>query len=113
MVHIVVNIDTVDIEHICSFYNDHKKQDWMALYPLDRAEGGFCIPFELENSSDEENYDLKDNSRIKQVRWNRKRLFTPCGCHQMTVEELILLHKAMVHAHGEEHVFLETGPLYK
>ena len=113
MVHIVVNIDTVDIELICSFYNDHKKQDWMALYPLDRAEGGFCIPFELENSSDEEKYNLKDNSRIKQVRWNRKRLFTPCGCHQMTVDEFTLLHKAMVHAHGEDHVFLETGPLYK
>lgn len=110
MPHIVVNINTVNIENICSFYNNHKKQEWNKLYPLVRAEGGFCIPVE---GYEEQEVNLKDNSRIKQVRWNRKRLFTPAGCYKLTEEELGLLHKAMVHEHGEEHVFLETGPLYK
>jgi hypothetical protein len=107
MPYIKVNISTVNNENICSFYNNHKKQEWNKIYPLDRAEGGFCISLDVNEE------DFKDNSKIKQVRWNQKRLFTPCGCYKLTLEELTLLHKAMVHEHGEDHVFLETGPLYK
>ena len=108
MVHIKVNIDTVNYNDICSFYNNKKEPEWNTIHMLDRAEGGFCIPLEEGVI-----HSTKDNSKIKQVRWNRKCLITPGGCYNLSPEELTLLHQAMVHVHGEENIVLESEPFWK
>jgi hypothetical protein len=108
MVHIKVNIATVNYNDICSFYNNKKEPEWNTIHMLDRAEGGFCIPFEEDVL-----HSTTDNSKIKQVRWNRKCLITPGGCYKLSPEEITLLHQAMVHVHGEENIVLESGPFWK
>jgi hypothetical protein len=108
MVHILVNLKEVKYNDICTFYNNHKNKEWNSISKLDRFEGGFCIPI-----GSEDDFDSTNNQQSKQVRWNRKRLVTPGGCCQFTLEELTLLHKAMAHVHGDDNVFLETGPIYK
>ena len=107
MVHILVNLKSVNYKEICTFYNNHKNKEWNTISKLDRFEGGFYIPI------GEDVIDNTNNRQSKQVRWNRKRLVTPGGCIRFTVEELTLLYNAMVHVHGDNNVFLESGPIYK
>lgn len=109
MLHLIVNVREVKYPEICSFYNNHKQSDWNIISSLNRAEGGFCVS--ISNLEDIQNAQYT-NSKIKQLRWLRKRLVTPMGLTEFTLPELTLLYKSIAHVHGEENVFLECGPIY-
>ena len=66
----------------------------MSIDELDRCEGGFKIACE-ENS----------NSKIKQLRWNKRKL-DPLNFVGFDEDETILLYRSLVHVFGESAVFL-------
>ena len=71
------------------YYNKHKLSDWNTLEKNDVAEGGFCIPLKTEQIKP----GTRDiNDKIKQVRWNRKKLVNWKHYKSLEDAETHLLH---------------------
>jgi len=77
-------------EEIKKYYNENKPADEELLEILDRAEGGFKIQIpEKQNEPDE-------NNRIRQLRWNKKRLIAEYPLIGFTEKQEYLLFEALV-----------------
>ena len=76
----------------------------MMLKNLDRCEGGFQIALDDSELALVKSCDV--NSKIKQLRWNRRKL-VPLNYIGFNQEETILLYRALVHVFGDTTVVLE------
>jgi hypothetical protein len=87
------------------YYNIHKPSDWNSLEKNDVAEGGFCIPLKPEQIKS----GARDiNDKIKQVRWNRKKLVNWKHYKSLEGTETQLLYKALCSVFGDEYVKLSV-----
>jgi len=90
-------------KQIIDYYNNHKQPDEEPLEQLDRAEGGFKIKI-----THLKNIHCDENKKIKQLRWDKKRLVekTYMGFNE---NEEKLLYESMVQILGSENVILEQS----
>jgi len=88
-------------KQIIDYYNNHKQPDEEPLEQLDRAEGGFKIKI-----AHLKNIDCDENKKIKQLRWDKKRLVEKIYMGFNENEEK-LLYESMVQILGSENVILE------
>jgi len=99
---ITVTIDRMDndiYDKICNYYNE--RQTYGKIEKLDRLEGGFCVEIKKE-----ERESTFENDRIRQVRWNKKRLVSN-NYKGLLSEEIELLYESMVNILGEEVVIMK------
>ena len=87
------SITTTEDQLIVDHYNTIKTQHFPNLEILDRCEGGFQIPLDKTEDTDQ-------NLKIKQVRWNKKKL-VPMNYIGFNQDETLLLYKSFVHVFGE------------
>ena len=97
-----VTVASVDYEPICAYYNSCKKVWEPLLERLNRAEGGFQVQI-----PGKENETINTNEKIRQLRWNRRRLVQHDSWDPLHDWEVILLFQALKHVCGEDNVFLE------
>lgn len=104
---ISVKGDTVDYPGVCAYYNQRLHSLSTSEQPIQklaRAEGGFSIAYprvEIEGVL----YD--DNSMIRQLRWNNRRLVPYWGGIPFTQRQLDLLAEALKSVHGDENIIYE------
>ena len=99
---ISVKFDSITLKEsqcIIDHYNAIKPPEFSNLENLDRHEGGFQISLNLNSETD-------NNYKIKQVRWNKKKL-DPMNFIGFNHEETLLLYKSFIH------VFDESLVIYK
>ena len=98
------SISQVEYQQIIDYYNSIKPNHYMRLKILDRCEGGFQISLDDSELALVKSCDV--NCKIKQLRWNRRKLdrLKYIGFNQ---EETILLYRSLVHVFGETTVVLE------
>lgn len=89
------SISKDEYQRVVDYYNTIKPSHYMSIEELDRCEGGFKIACKEENS----------NSKIKQLRWNKRKL-DPLNFVGFDEDETILLYRSLVHVFGESAVFL-------
>jgi len=98
MTTIIVNFASIskdEYQQVVDYYNTIKPSHYMSIEELDRCEGGFKIACEA-------NYT---NGKIKQLRWNKRKL-DPLNFVGFDEDETILLYRSLVHVFGESAVFL-------
>jgi hypothetical protein len=96
-----------ELKSVIDHYNSIKPSHCECIAELNRCEGGFQIPLNeterlvaaLALSGPEE------NDRIKQLRWNRRKL-DPLNFNGFNQEETLLLYRALVHVFTESLVVL-------
>lgn len=104
----VPSIDDESYNKILNYYNENKNSNQQNIEKLNRVEGGFFIEIleNFENNKIDENY-CDVNCKIKQLRWNKRRL-VPYSCYASFSEmEEKLLFESMKHILGEDKVCLE------
>jgi hypothetical protein len=79
-----------ELKSVIDHYNSIKPSHCECIAELNRCEGGFQIPL---------------NDRIKQLRWNRRKL-DPLNFNGFNQEETLLLYRALVHVFTESLVVL-------
>ena len=89
------SISQEEYQQVVEFYNTTKPSQYMSLEELDRCEGGFKIAMN----------DSEANDKIKQLRWNKRKL-DPMNFIGFNEAETILLYRSLVHVFGESAVFL-------
>lgn len=93
---ITVSVDRITLEYydkICEYYNQRETHG--KIQKLDRCEGGFCVEIKKEERESE-----LENDRIRQLRWNRKRLVS--GMYKSLLEEeILLLYESMYEVMSE------------
>ena len=94
------NISLGQYQQILDHYNEHKPNYFLVLSILDRCEGGFQIAKETKSDTGDA------NTKIKQLRWNRRKL-DHMNYAGFNSEETILLFNALVHVFGESEVVLQ------
>uniref|UniRef100_A0A6C0HTX6 RING-type domain-containing protein n=1 Tax=viral metagenome TaxID=1070528 RepID=A0A6C0HTX6_9ZZZZ len=96
---ITITIDRISLEcydKICEYYNE--RQTLGKIQRLDRHEGGFCVEIKKEERESE-----FENDRIRQLRWNKKKLVS--GMYKgLLYEEECLLYVSMCVILGDEYV---------
>jgi len=95
MMQITVTFDIItpsQIEQTIDYYNQHKPDEWNPLEKNEVAEGGFCIALKPEEIT-RQSYNIND--RIKQVRWERKKLVGGKYGKSLNDTETQLLHQAL------------------
>jgi hypothetical protein len=102
MMQIEVTFDIItptQTKQAIDYYNQHKPVDWNEIEKNDVAEGGFCIPLKPEQIKP----GTRDiNNKIKQVRWNRKKLVNWKHYNCMEDAETQLLYQALCSVFGDE-----------
>ena len=91
---IEVTVDNISLEilnEILDYYNTNKSETDEPLELLDRYEDGFKIKIKSK-----ENEICDPNEKIKQLRWNKKRL-TSDKYIGFTEKEEFLLYESMVY----------------
>jgi hypothetical protein len=96
-----VLVSSVNYPEVIAYYNSHKGKDDMPLTQLNRAEGGFQI--QLKEYYQEDN----ENDKIKQLRWEKRRLVPKNGFPHFEEHETQLLYAALKHVLGADQVLLE------
>lgn len=102
---IKVLFDSMSVESIndiIKYYNEQKEINEEPLEILDRCEGGFQIKIFYTSI-------IKENEKIKQVRWSNKCLKTPMFYHEFTYKETMLLCKAIKNVMGKDNVQLNLN----
>ena len=95
------SISREEYQQVIEYYNGIKPIQYTVLEELDRCEGGFQLA--LGESAD----TMCDiNFRIKQLRWNRRRL-DPLNFIGFNREETKLLYLSLIHVFGESEVVLQ------
>ena len=84
------SITLMESQRVVDHYNTIKPPDFANLAYLDRCEGGFQISIPKTD-------ELGENYKIKQLRWNRKKLETPLQYIGFNQEETLLLYKSFIH----------------
>jgi hypothetical protein len=100
MKRISVKFDSITIlesQRVVDHYNTIKPPEFSNLAYLDRCEGGFQIPLQ----------GTLENYKIKQLRWNKKKLETPVQYIGFNHEETWLLYKSFVHVFDESLVIYD------
>ena len=103
------SISPEEYERIIDHYNIIKPNHYLVLERLDRCEGGFQIALnEYELTLIETSlYCTNDrNYKIKQLRWNRRRL-DPYIFIGFNHEETMLLYQSLIHVFGGSDVVLD------
>jgi hypothetical protein len=105
-----VTLDNIDYDQICQYYNTEKQPEWNPIQKLHSLEGGFYIDRTDQEIEAHNRFITNSNmhGRIKQLRWNKKRLVTPISFYGFSIDEKILLYNALSEIHGSENVFLEN-----
>ena len=103
---IEVLFNEVSYEDVCDYYNSHKPDEWNPLSRLDRAEGGFSIDIQNYQPDTDNVFSRDPNAKIKQVRWQRKKLCKPAGLIGFSCKETQLLHESLCKVHGQDQVIL-------
>jgi hypothetical protein len=108
MMQIEVTFDIItptQTKQTIDYYNQHKPVDWNEIEKNDVAEGGFCIPLKTEHIKP----GTRDiNDKIKQVRWNRKKLVSWKHYKSLEDTETQLLYQALCNVFGDEYVKLSV-----
>ena len=91
------SISREEYQQVIEYYNGIKPIQSTVLEELDRCEGGFQLA--LGGTCDQ-------NSQIKQLRWNRRRL-DPLNFIGFNREETKLLYLSLIHVFGESEVVLQ------
>jgi len=86
----VDNISTENYNKIIDFYNRNKLEKDSRLERLDRCEGGFLLKIPEKQK---EKCDV--NEKIKQLRWDRKKLVEFKNYKTFNEQELMLLFMSM------------------
>ena len=91
------------LNDVITFFNLNKPCNWNKLEKLDRIEGGFQIRLNEEEIKNNKNRILDDNYKIKQLRWNNKKL---CSFEYINFndEELLLLYRSLQYVFGSHEV---------
>jgi len=98
-------ISKEEIENICNYYNIIKPPFWGSLNTVLCKEGGFqIIPNKTINNNQFMGKYLQENSKNKQLRWNKKYLVNYCNIPPFHKEEEELLYKSMQFVLGKENV---------
>ena len=87
-----------EVERVIDYYNQIKPSHTNVIEELDRCEGGFKIA-EIETAAD-------PNQKIKQLRWNKRKL-DPMNYRGFSQEETLRLYQSLVHVFGESLVSYE------
>ena len=103
---IEVLFNEVSYENVCDYYNSHKPDEWNPLSRLDRAEGGFSIDIQNYQPDPHDVFSRDPNAKIKQVRWQRKKLLKPAGWVGFSCKETQLLYESLCYVHGQDQVIL-------
>jgi hypothetical protein len=92
-----VTVDRISLEcydKICEYYNE--RETLGKIQRLDRCEGGFCVEIKREDRESE-----FENDRIRQLRWNKRRLVS--GIYKSLLEdERLLLYESMINVLGDD-----------
>jgi len=89
-----------EVTRVIDYYNQIKPSHSNVIEELDRCEGGFQIALAEEMG-------MADvNNRIKQLRWNKRKL-DPMNHRGFTQEETLRLYQSLVHVFGESFVSYE------
>ena len=92
-----------EVKRVIDHYNQIKPSHSNIIEELDRCEGGFQIAV-VEEAGD-------TNQRIKQLRWNKRKL-DPMNHRGFTQEETLRLYQSLVHVFGETSVSYENSTQY-
>lgn len=108
MMQITVTFDIITQEQtgqVVDYYNQHKPGDWNNLEKNEVCEGGFCIALK----PNEITWKVVDiNDRIKQVRWDRKKLAGGRYGKSFSDAETQLLYQALCSVFDNECVKIEN-----
>jgi hypothetical protein len=96
------SITSTESQNIIDHYNTIKPPHFSNLEYLDRCEGGFQISLRKNDINTENDQNFK----IKQLRWNKKKL-DPMKYIGFNHDETLLLYKSFIH------VFEESLVVYK
>lgn len=108
MMQITVTFDIITQEQtsqIVDYYNQHKPAEWNNLEKNHAAEGGFCIalkPDEIIRKTS------NINDRIKQLRWERKKLVGGRYGKSLNDAEIQLLYESLCSVFDNECVKIEN-----
>lgn len=103
------SLSQTELQSVLDHYNSIKPSHYGCIAELNRCEGGFQIPL---NETEKLVAALAmsgpdDNDRIKQLRWNRRKL-DPLNYTGFNQDETLLLYRALVHVFTESLVVLEN-----
>ena len=87
-----------EVKRVINYYNQIKPSHSNVIEELDRCEGGFKIAVAEEKDTEMGMADV--NNRIKQLRWNKRKL-DPMSHKGFTQEETLRLYQSLVHVFGE------------
>ena len=86
-----------EMDQILIYYNSHKNNNDKCIERLNRAEGGFMIEIDKidEINKIDKNSNENPNEKIKQLRWDKKKLVKHQHYPSFTDTELLLLFESM------------------
>lgn len=108
MMQITVTFDIITQEQtgeVVNYYNQHKHAEWNNLEKNEAAEGGFCIALKPDEITKQTS---NINDRIKQVRWERKKLVGGRYGKSLNDSEMQLLYESLCSVFDNEYVKIEN-----
>ena len=90
--------ETIKYQPVLDYYNSHKEEGEPPLKRLERAEGGFQIDIPEEEWKKDFNAGyVRENDKIRQLRWNHEGCLVDRGYKTFTAKQGNLLYEALVY----------------